>query len=459
MWKWFNKWNPSQKIVASFAVVIVIGFVFLSLPISQAPGSEATYFDHFFHSVSLVSVTGLVIHPVSTTYSTFGQVVTLFLMQVGGLGLMTLVASIVTAFGRKMALRNRLAVLEGINRDDSTDFRTFLKNIIRYVVVIEGVGFFLLSFRFVPDYGWGKGLFTALYLSVSGFTNGGFDNLGTNSLTAYVHDPLVNMVLSALIILGGIGFHVWFDVASISRKWHKHSGKKTFRYFFRNLSLHSRLAIIVSLLLIVSGTLLFLLVEYNNPDTIGPFSFGQKLLASFFQTVTMRTAGLTTIRFTEVYPFTVFSFILSMFIGGSPGSTAGGLKTTTFAMVVLLIYNELRGQKNVHIWNHTIPDQLVRSALVIFIIFLATFLGGTGILSILNPEVDFIVLMFEVISAITTVGMSANLTSSLEMTSHIALMILMFVGRIGPITLAESLARKDRETTNLTYKAGKIIIG
>lgn len=459
MLKWFNRWHTSQKIAASFALVILIGFVFLSLPISQAAGSQASYFDHFFHSVSLVSVTGLLIHPISQTYSLFGQIITLILMQIGGLGLMTLVASIVSVFGKKMGLRDRLAVQEGLNREDATNLPSFLKSILRYVWRIELVGFILLSFRFVPDFGWGRGLFNALYIAISGFTNAGFVNWGDTSLADYVHDPLVNLVLTVLIVLGGIGYHVWFDVTTTTKNWRKRTGKKHLRYFFRSLSLHSKLAISVSAILLLLGTILFLLVEYENPATIGNFSFSQKLLTSFFQSVTMRTAGLTTINFTGVYPLTIFWFILFMFIGGSPGSTAGGLKTTTFAMVALFIYNELRGQKNVNIWYHTIPEYLVRNALVIFTTFMAAFLVGTGILSLFNPDVDFIVLMFEAISAITTVGLSSELTPSLEIASHISLMAMMFAGRIGPITLAESLARKDRETKNITYSTGKIIIG
>lgn len=459
MRNWFSRWTISQKIVASFILLIVIGSVLLWLPISQAFGSQATYFDHFFHSASLVTVTGLVDTPIAQTYSFFGQIICLILMQIGGLGLMTIVASVVTAFGKRMSLSERLAVQEGLNREDATDFRSFLSTILRYVFVIEGIGFFVLSFRFIPEFGWVKGLFTALFLAISGFTNAGFDTLGSNSLAAYVHDPLVNLVISVLIILGGIGFHVWFDFASVSRNWIKRKGKKKLLYFYRSLSLHSRLAIVVSLILTGLGTLLFLLVEYQNPETIGDFSFGQKLLASFFQTVTMRTAGLTTVDFTKVYPFTLFWFIISMFIGGSPGSTAGGLKTTTFAMIVLLIYNVFRGQKNVNIWNHTISETLVRNAFVIFSVFFSAFLLGTGILSLLNPDVEFIVLMFESVSAITTVGISAHLTTSLGIMSKITLMVLMFAGRIGPITMAESLARKDKETKNITYASGKIIIG
>ena len=456
---WISRWGISQKIVASFIVLIIIGTFLLSLPVSQHLGSQSTYFDHFFHAASLVTVTGLVDTPIAHTYSFFGQVICLILMQIGGLGIMTIVASVVTAFGRKMSLSERLAVQEGLNREDATDFRSFLITILKYVFVIEAVGFFILSFRFVADFGWAEGLFTALFLSISGFTNAGFDTLGSNSLVSYVHDPLVNLVISILIILGGIGFHVWFDFALVSRNWFKRKGKKRIRYFYRKLSLHSRLAIMVSLILTVVGTLMFLVVEYRNLHTIGNFSFGEKLLASFFQTVTMRTAGLTTVDFTQVYPFTLFWFVISMFIGGSPGSTAGGVKTTTIAMIIILVYNVFRGQKNVNIWNHTIPETTVRNAFVIFSVFFSAFLLGTGVLSLLNPDVDFIILMFEAVSAITTVGISAHLTPTLGIASKITLIILMFAGRIGPITMAESLARKDKETKNITYAAGKIIIG
>lgn len=459
MRKWIDGWHTSLKISVSFLIMIFIGFIFLILPISQAPGAEATLFNHFFHAVSLVTVTGLVIHPIAHTYSLFGQIVSLILMQVGGLGLMTIVASIAIFIGKKMSLRDKLMVQASINREDLTDFRAFMRLIFKYVFIFEGIGFILLSFRFVPDYGWGRGLFTALYLSVSGFTNGGFDTLGAVSLAAYVHDPLVNLVMATLIFLGGIGFHVWFDVANLIRNWPHRLRKRSRSYFFHELTLHSRLALMVSLFLIVSGTLTFLLVEFNNPETIGSFTFGQKLLVSFFQTVTMRTAGMTTIDFTQVHSFTVFSFILSMFIGGSPGSTAGGIKTTTFAMVVLLIINESKGQKNVNVWNYTLPVNLVRNAVIIFLLFLATFVGGTALLALLNPKTSFLILMFEAVSAITTVGMSVRLTPTLGVASRIVLMFLMFVGRIGPVTMAETLARKDKETKNIQFSDGKVILG
>lgn len=455
----FHNWNNSKKIASSFIVVILIGSILLSLPISQLATSEAGYFQHLFHAVSMVCVTGLVITPMYETYSVFGQTISMILMQIGGLGLMTLVASALITFGRRMRLRERLAVQAGLNMEDASDLKSFFITIIKYTLVIQMIGFSLLSIRFVPEFGWGKGLFTSLFLAISGFNNAGFDNLGASSLIPYVHDPLVNFVITSLIILGGIGFSVWFDIARNTKQAMKHPVKKFSPTFIRKLSLHSRLALIMTALLIGIGTIFFFIVEYSNPDSIGSFTIPQKLLASFFQTVTMRTAGFATIDYTTVTNFSLFWFILTMFIGGSPGGTAGGLKTTTFAMVVLLFYNEIRGQKNVNLLHHTISGQLIRHALVIFIAFLLAFLFGIGVLSILNPEVNFIYILFEGISALATVGVSANLTPTLETPSHVILMLMMFAGRIGPITLMDSLIRRNERVKDVHYSKGNILIG
>ena len=455
----FHNWNNSKKIASSFVVVIFIGSLLLALPISQTATSQAGYLQHLFHAVSMVCVTGLVITPIVETYSLFGQIVSMCLMQIGGLGLMTLVASAVITFGKRMRLRERLAVQAGLNVEDASDLKSFFITIIKYTLVIQSIGFFFLSFRFVPEFGWGKGLFTSLFLAISGFNNAGFDNLGATSLVSYVHDPLVNFVITSLIILGGIGFSVWFDIARNTKLELKRPIKKFSFLFFRKLTLHTRLALIMTFLLLGSGTILFFLVEYNNPSSIGTFTVPQKLLASYFQTVTMRTAGFATVDFTTVTTFSLFWFILTMFIGGSPGGTAGGLKTTTFAMVILLFYNEIRGQKNVNLLSHTIPFQLIRHAMVIFIAFLLAFLFGISMLSILNPEIEFIYILFEGISALATVGVTANLTPTLETPSHIILMIMMFAGRIGPITLMDSLIRRNKNAKDVTYSKGNILIG
>jgi trk system potassium uptake protein len=457
--KRISNWSISQKIAISFAFVIFTGSLLLTLPISQLPTSEATYLDNLFTSVSMVCVTGLFTKSVYESYTIFGQIVGMALMQIGGLGLMTLIASVITRFKKRIGLRNRLAVQEGINRGDARGFREYLSDILKYTAVIEGTGFLLMSFRFVPLYGWGRGLFTSLFLSISAFCNAGFDNLGNVSLVDYVHDPLVNFVITSLIILGGIGFSVWFDVTKSIKCFSAKKGKRSLRIFFRSLSLHSRLALLVTVTVIAVGMLFFVVVEYNNPDSIGTFTFPQKLLAGYFQTVTMRTAGFATIDYTTVYPFTLFWFVITMFIGGSPGGTAGGLKTTTFAIVVLMLYNEVRGQSNVNIAHHTIDKQLVRQALVIFMALLGTLILGASLLSILNPEVNFIYVLFESISALATVGVSANLTPTLGRLSQAVLMFLMFAGRIGPITLVDSLAKSDQKVPDVEFSKGNILIG
>ncbi|HEX5350663.1 TrkH family potassium uptake protein [Trichococcus alkaliphilus] len=459
MLKKFSTWSVSQKIATSFAFVIFTGSLLLTLPISQLPTSNATYLDNLFTSVSMVCVTGLFTESVHDSYTVFGQIVGMVLMQIGGLGLMTLIASVITRLRGRMGLRNRLAVQEGINRGDARGFRDYLSDILKYTAVIEGTGFLLLSFRFVPELGWASGLFTSLFLSISAFCNAGFDPMGNISLIEYVHDPLVNFTITSLIILGGIGFSVWFDVSKSVKCYLGKKCRPSLRIFFRGLSLHSRLALGVTGIVILVGMLFFVAIEYNNPDSIGTFTFPQKLMTGYFQTVTMRTAGFATIDYTLVYPFTLFWFIITMFIGGSPGGTAGGLKTTTFAIIVLLLYNELRGQSNVNIANHTISVQQVRQAFVIFMALLGTLILGTSLLSILNPEVDFIYILFESISALATVGVSANLTPTLGRLSQAVIMFLMFAGRIGPITLVDSLARSTQKVHDVEFSKGNILIG
>ncbi|WP_320163458.1 potassium transporter TrkG [uncultured Trichococcus sp.] len=459
MLKKFSSWTASQKIATSFAFVIFVGSLILSLPISQLPTSEATYFDNLFTAISMVCVTGLFTESVHDSYTLFGQVVGIILMQIGGLGLMTLIASIITRLRGRIGLRNRLAVQEGINRGDARGFREYLSDILKYTAVFEGLGFILLSFRFVPDMGWGMGLFTSLFLAISAFCNAGFDPLGNVGLADYVHDPWINFVITTLILLGGIGFSVWFDVSKNIKCYFSKKCRPSPKIFFRSLSLHSRLAISVSFVLILVGTVFFVAAEYNNNASIGTFTFPQKLMTGYFQTITMRTAGFSTVDFTTVYPFTLFWFVFTMFIGGSPGGTAGGLKTTTFAIVFLTLYNELRGQSNVNIANHTISRQQVRQAFVIFMTFLGSLIIGTSLLSILNPEVDFIYILFEAISSIATVGVSANLTPTLGRLSQAVIMVMMFAGRIGPVTMLDSLTRRTQKVHEVEYSKGTILIG
>ncbi|MGY0401932.1 TrkH family potassium uptake protein [Carnobacterium jeotgali] len=449
---------PAVKIVISFATVIFIGSLLLTLPFSNLESSETTYFDNLFTAVSMVSVTGLFTLPVATSFTVFGQIVCIVLMQIGGIGLMTILATFLMRMGRKMSFSDTIAVKESLNRDELGDFKIYLASIIKYTAIIEGTGMLLLSIRFIPEFGYASGLFVSLFIAVSAFSNAGFDNIGAYSLQEYVHDPLINLVVTTLIILGGIGFSVWFDVTHNVQSIIKNKCKSGWKRSYRMLKIHTRLAINMTLGLIVVGTLVFLAVEWNNPNSIGNFTFGEKVLASFFQTVTMRTAGFATLDYELIKPFSLFFFIGTMFIGGSPGGAAGGIKTTTFALVALLVISEIKGQKYVNYSHHTIPLEIIRRAIVIVATFSLFLIAGVSVLMLVEDQ-PFLYLLFEAVSALATVGVSVNLTPELSHISQVVLMILMFIGRIGPITILLSLSRKSKKTKDQLYAKTTILIG
>ena len=286
-----------KRIAASFAIVILVGSLLLNLPISQIATSQATYFDHLFTTVSMVCVTGLFTQPVAETYNVFGQIICMILMQIGGLGLMSIIAFFLYDSGKKMSLVDKLALQDSLNREDGQDFKKYLTTIFKYTFVIELIAAVILSFRFVPELGTGKGIFTAFFLAISAFCNAGFDNLGSNSLINYATDPLLNLVIAALIILGGIGFSVWFDFKNSYLSMRESTKSKKKKSFYRRLHYHTKIVLWLTGIILLSGTVLTMLTEWNNPNTIGNLSFLDKLLVSFFQTVTMRTAGFASVDY------------------------------------------------------------------------------------------------------------------------------------------------------------------
>ena len=451
MFRFLSRKSVSRRLVFSGALVIFVGFLLLSLPITQLATSQATISDHLFTAVSLVCVTGLSTQAVINTYNIFGQIICIILMQLGGLGLMSLIGFIIFKAGKQISLVDKLALQESLNREDATNFKHFLSTIFRYTFIIEAIGAGLFCIRFIPIMGWKYGIFTSIFMAVSSFCNAGFDNLGTSSLQLYADDILINLTVSMLIILGGIGFSVWFDIKrnyeylkkSIKSKWHKP--------FYQRLSLHTRIVLLMTSILILFGTITTFILEYNNPATIGEFPIWQKVMASFFQAVTMRTAGFSTIDYSVARPATLLLFMMQMFIGGSPGGTAGGIKTTTFLVVILYLYNEVQNVRYTNFMNRTFPSHLTRRAMVIFIVFFLTFLTGLLGLSITDPEAPFLLLVFEVVSALGTVGVTANLTPTISQAGQIILMFLMFMGRIGPLTILLSLTEKKNKTKK-TYK-------
>lgn len=441
--------SPARRIFLSFAGVIFIGSLLLSLPFVQANSSQATYFDHLFTTVSMVCVTGLFTQPVATTYNVWGQLICMLLIQIGGLGLMTFIGVFYIQGKQKLSLRSRETIQESFSYGETRSLKAFIRSIFLTTFLVEGLGAFLLSFRFIPEFGWGRGIFTSIFLAISAFCNAGFDNFGSSSLVAFQTDPLINLVIAGLIITGGLGFMVWFDLATQFDK------KK------RRLRFHTKLVLFLTAGILLFGTVSTLFTEWHNPGTIGNLSVPEKMLVSFFQTVSMRTAGFASIDYTQARPVTLFIYILQMFLGGAPGGTAGGLKITTFFVLLVFARSELLGLPHANVAQRTIEARTVQKSFSVFIIFLMTFLLGLMLLGITAEGTPrFIYLMFETISALATVGVTANLTPELGKLALSIVMVLMFIGRIGPLTLLVSLADYQPDKKDLIqYMKADISIG
>lgn len=448
-----------KRIASSFAIVILVGSFLLNLPISQLATSKATYFDHLFTTVSMVCVTGLSTQPVAETYNTFGQVICMFLMQIGGLGLMSIIAFFLYDSGKKMSLVDKLALQDSLNREDGQDFKKYLTTIFKYTFFIEFIAAVILSFRFVPELGIAKGIFTAFFFAVSAFCNAGFDNLGSNSLINYATDPFLTLVVAALIILGGIGFSVWFDFKRSYLEMRKSTKSKKRKSFYRRLQYHTKIVLWLTGIILLGGTVLTMITEWNNPNTIANLSFFDKVLVSFFQTVTMRTAGFATIDYTTAHPTSLLLYCIQMLIGGSPGGTAGGVKTTTFLVVLLFIRSEVYDEKMIQFRNHSISQEMARKALTIFIVFTTLILSSVFLISLTDPDAPLLYTLFETISAVCTVGVTANLTPTLSFLGKIIIMLLMFIGRIGPLTVLLSFSNRKKKALEMKYAKAPLLIG
>ncbi|MBL6538412.1 TrkH family potassium uptake protein [Streptococcus suis] len=443
------KLSSGQRIVTSFFMVILTGSLLLHLPFSQLPTSSATYWDNLFTAVSMVCVTGLFTVPVSETYSTFGQIICMLLIQIGGLSLIGFIGLFALRGGRKLSFINMATLQEALTRSDTKHFRSFIKSAFGFTLAVEALGALLLSFQFVPEFGWEKGLFSAAFVAVSAFCNAGFDNFGATSLVNYVENPLVNLTIAALIIMGGLGFSVWFDFQTQIGQ----------RRSLRKLRFHTKVVLSLTAIILASGTLLTLLTEWNNPSTIGHLPLGSKVLASFFQTVTMRTAGFASIDYTKAEPVTLLLYIFQMMLGGAPGGTAGGIKITAFLTLVLYARSEIMGLPHTNFKDHTIDALTIRKAFATFSVFIMVFLAGLVATTITDPRQPLLFLMFEVMSALATVGVTANLTPYLTQASQLILMALMFFGRIGPMSILISLStRKPSKKESLHYAKSSMIV-
>ncbi len=453
----FRRLRATQKIALSFLAVILIGTILLMLPIAHHNGERYPLIDALFTATSATCVTGLVVDVTLSEFTLFGQLVIMGLIQIGGLGLMTLMAVFVLLLKSRLSMHESMAIKEMLNQDKVIDLRHFLMDLLKYTLVFEGIGMALLCVRFIPEYGGLLGIFKAMFISISAFCNAGFDIIGANSLMPYAHDPLVMLTIMALIVLGGLGFAVWFDLRDkIKQLWQR---KLSFHKVYSSLSLHTKIVLVMTSFLIVTTAVLILLLEFSNPDTIGYFQPWEKGLSALFESVTLRTAGFASLNYNALRLATQFLMILIMFIGGSPGGTAGGIKTTTLAVLVIYVISNLRSQANTVLYRRTISREIIIRAMGIFFMNMLVLLLGIFFLCIFE-EHGFVALAFEAASALATVGLSLGITASLSIGGKIVIILLMFIGRIGITTFVLSIVSHRSHTEHqVVYPNGNIIVG
>lgn len=401
----------------------------LSLPISSAKGAPTNFLDSYFTANSATCVTGLVTLDTGTHFSLFGLLIILVLIQIGGLGYMTFSTLMALVFRQKLFISQKLAMQEALNIHSTRDVLSVLKKVFGIVLLFEGAGALILFMRWLPQMGIKKAALYAVFHSVSAFNNAGF-SLPANfqSLMPYATDWTINLTITTLVIIGGIGFIVIADILE-----------------HRKLSLHSKIVLAVTLLLILAGAAFFMALEYGNPKTIGPMKLADKALVSYFQAVTPRTAGFNTIATTNIIPATALFTMLLMFIGASPGGTGGGTKTTTFALIFATIWATLKGSRDTLMFGRRIPAETVRRAFTIMLLSLAFIAGAT---IALNSTEHFSVMevVFEVFSAFGTVGLSLGITPYLSSIGKIIILVVMFAGRVGPLTLLLALFMEQKES-------------
>jgi trk system potassium uptake protein len=441
--KWL-KINPPQTMALGFLCLIIIGTLLLMLPLATKDRHHLSFIDALFEATSAVCVTGLVVVDTGTTFTIFGQTVLILLIQIGGLGFMTFGILIALFLGKNIGLHGRLMIQESLNQLTLEGMVRLVKFVVGFTFLVEGIGAVILTIRWVTDFGFPKAMYYGIFHSISAFNNAGFDLMGRfNSITGYVGDFTIIMTLSSLLIIGGIGYTVVLDI------WKKKSLKK--------LSLQTKLVLWITLVLNVLGTILIFVLEYNNPGTLGGLSFKDKVLGAYFHGVVPRTAGFNSLSMPDLTLSSQFVTMMLMFIGGGSGGTAGGIKVTTFGIIILAVWSVIRGRDEVNIMEKRIPKDLIFRAFSITIYSTGIVLFFLFILTI-TEDAPFNVLLFEVISAFGTVGMSLGLTPELSTIGKVLIAIMMFIGRVGPLTLAFALA-KGKKKLPFKYTEEKIMIG
>ncbi|MCM2677417.1 TrkH family potassium uptake protein [Alkalicoccobacillus plakortidis] len=430
--------SPPQTLALGFLITILMGTILLSLPYStHAPIS---LLNAFFTATSATTVTGLVVLDTGADFTRFGQVVIMTMMQIGGIGLMTFTIFIVLLLGKKIGLKDRLLVQESFNQHSTGGMVKLVKLVFIFAISMELLATIILSIKWVPEYGWGEGLFTSLFHAVSAFNNA--VSLWSDSLTSYKGDPLVNIVITFLFITGGIGFTVIYELIS----------KRTFNH----LSLHTKVMLVGTLIINVIATLLIFSLEYLNPNTLGSLPFIEKIWSSYFQAVTPRTAGFNSLDTGSMETSSLILTMVLMFIGAGSASTGSGIKLTTFLVTIIAVISYLRGRQEPVLYERTLPSSIIVRSLAIIVTSFLFVLSGIFLLSIVESA-SLLEISFEAFSAFGTVGLSMGLTSGLSTSGKLIICLLMFIGRIGPVTFAFALAKADKRKIN--YPKGDIFTG
>lgn len=433
------RWNTMGILAGGFLGVILLGGIFLWMPFSNRQPIE--FMDALFTSVSAVCVTGLVTITPAAQFTVAGQMILLVLIQIGGLGVIACVTAFFLLLRRKITLKERIVIQETYNMDKLSGMVLLVRGVLFGTFAVEGVGAALYAIQFIPEYGIIKGIWYSVFHAVSAFCNAGIDILGASSLTEYVTNPIINITTMILIILSGLGFTVWFDVIANGKKLIRQEMPR--RWWFTRLKLQSKLAIIMTLLLVVSGAVFIFFAEYDNPETLGNLSLENKVMASFFQSVTNRTAGFATISQDALHTESKLFNSILMFIGGSPGGTAGGVKTTTIAMLFLACLTFVRGGNDTECMGKKISVENFRTGFCVVMAAFSVFTVGTIAILIIEPDtVSLVNVLYEAASAIGTVGLTADLTPHLARASQVVLMLMMYAGRLGPMTLVLLFAGK-----------------
>lgn len=445
-----HRLSPASIMLLGFASVVLIGAVLLMTPWASNSGKSTSFINCLFTSTSAVCVTGLVVVDTSLHWSAFGKAIILILIQIGGLGFMSISVTITLLLRKKVNLRQRVLIKEALNQNQLSGSVRLIINVIKLTFIIEFIGSLLLSTVFIPRFGLVKGIGYSVFHSVSAFCNAGFDLMGRtsgaySSLTMFYNNPIIVFTISALIVLGGIGFGVIVCITSKKK--------------FRNFDLSSKIAIITSAILIVLGFVFIFFGEYTNTNTIANMSLWDKFQVSFFQSITTRTAGFGTLDFSKLREGTLFIMIILMFIGASPSSTGGGIKTTTIAIIVMAVKTFVKEQEDIVIFKRRISRFILRKAIGVFVIGIIMVVTGTYLINVTQgKEFDLVSSAFEVSSAFATVGLSVAGSSNLNLIGKCIIIVLMFAGRVGSLTVFSVLLHEP-ETTKIRYPEANVLVG